>query len=336
VLPPAAPRAFPRDLAGLIPVFLGWLGGYRDRSPHTVVQYARDLRQFVAFCQAAGVLMADQLVDHRPIEAYLGWLRTPARGLSATSAAQHYYAIRSFCLWLAREGHSPTNAVANALGPKTVKALPKGYLSIDEQEAVLTAMARVSTLTGRRDFALVAFALMTGARCQEMAEVPVAHVHLDDGRVLLHGKGSKDREVPLVPRLVAVLRPYITAVRPALLEGRHSPFLFVRAPRAAFGGRRAAWATRRAGLPLERRTVWWILKHRVSPLVGRHVSPHTLRHSFATRLRSQGMDIQHVQQLLGHADIRTTTIYSHVVTMKQQAELARYLRAPEERSAESP
>ncbi len=335
-LPRPGPRALGRDLAGLLPVFLGWLGTVRHRSPQTVVQYARDLRQFVAFCQAAGLMMADQLTDHRPIEAYLGWLQTPERGLTATSASQHYYAIRSFCFWLAREQHTPTNPALQSFGPTTVKALPKGYLSVDEQEHVLEALSRATTLPARRDAALIAFALMTGARCAEIAALPLAHVHLeaDGGRVLIHGKGARDREVPLVPRLVAILRAYVDDVRPALLRmpGRPSgasPFFFVR---AAHDNRRgsvtASWDRARDGLPLERRSVWHLIARRLRPLVGRHINPHQLRHSFATRLRTQGADIQFVQQLLGHADIRTTTIYSHLVTFQQRDQLARYLEAP--------
>ncbi len=330
-LPQPGPRAFRRDLAGLLPVFLGWFGTVRGRSPQTIVQYERDLRQFVRFCQAAGITMADQLTDHRPIEAYLGWLQTPERGLTATSASQHYYAIRSFCFWLAREDHTPKNPALQSFGPKTVKALPTGYLSIDEQEHVLDALSRATTLPGRRDYALVAFALMTGARCQEIAELPLTHVHLESrgGRVLIHGKGGRDREVPLVPRLVAILRAYVDEVRPALLwfPGRRvSPFFFVRAPHDNHRGSvTASWDRARDGLPLERRSVWHLIARRLRPLVGRHVSPHQLRHSFATRLRAQGADIQFVQQLLGHADIRTTTIYSHLVTFQQRDQLARYL-----------
>jgi integrase/recombinase XerD len=232
----------------------------------------------------------------------------------------------------------PRNVASEAFGPKVVKPLPRGYLSIDEQEGVLTALSQSRTLTGRRDYALVAFGLLTGARCEEMATLPLAHVHLDAGRVLIHGKGAKDREVPLVPRLVTILRRYVAEVRPVLLVGHASPFCFVRARKDWRRDRRrvptkaltvgASYNRVRVGLPLERRTVWRLLERAVSPLVGRHVHPHQLRHSFATRLRMQGADLQYVQQLLGHEDIRTTTVYSHLVTSAQRETLAKYLEPP--------
>jgi integrase/recombinase XerD len=327
----------PRPLAAHVEPFLGWLALVRRRRPLTIEQYRRNLRQFIPFCEAVGRPFPADL-DHRVIEGYLAWLQSPERGLGAATAAQHLHTIRGLCLYLTREGVMPRNVAAEAFGPKVVRPLPKDYLSIAEQEHVLEALSRVPTLTGRRNYTLVAFGLFTGARCEEMAALPLVHVHLDAGRVLICGKGGRDRELPLVPRLVAILGGYVTDVRPALLAGQPSPFFFVRTRREWTGGRQgrrrglsdaltvgATHNASRAGLPLERRSVWWILEHAVSPLVGRHLSPHQLRHSFATRLRSQGADLQYVQQLLGHADIRTTTVYSHLVTTAQRETLARYL-----------
>ena len=336
-LPPSAGLAGvagpPRSLAEHVAPFLGWLLAVRGRRPQTAEQYRRDLRQFVVFCEATGRPMPAD-VDFRTVEAYCGWLQSPQRGLKATSAAQHFHAIRTFCLYLTREGFMARNATAEAFGPKVIRALPRGYLSLDEQRAVLEAMRENRTLTGRRNYALVAFALMTGARCEEMATLPLAHVHLDAGRVLIHGKGAKDREVPLIPPLVTILRAYVTETRPVLLAGTASPFLFVRTRREYHGRPRrspshvltvgAARNGVRAGLPLDRRSIWALLDSHVSQLVGRHISPHMLRHSFATGLRTQGADLQEVQQLLGHACITTTTVYSHLVTIKQRDTLARY------------
>ena len=322
------------QLADHLEPFLGWLRPVRGRSPYTIDVFRKDLRQFLAFVDAVDRRRPEH-VDHRLIEAYLGWLQSPAIGRKATTVIQHLYAIESWCLYLSREGIISRNTSAEAFGPKKTLRLPHNYLSIDEQEALLRALQQRTTLLGRRDYALIAFALFTRARCEELATVPLAHLHLDAGRVLIHGKGAKDREVPLVPRLVAVLRAYLADVRPVLLGPSSVPFLFVRARREWRSGRRKPsdaiqWgATRnrvRAGLPILTRTIWAVLDRTVSPLVGRHISPHDLRHSFATRLRSQGADLQYVQQLLGHANIQTTTIYSHLVSVSQRDELARYLQ----------
>jgi site-specific recombinase XerD len=204
-----------RSLSELVPGFLQWFALVRRRSPHTVYNYGKDLERFLAFC-AQAELTAPGAVDFRHVEFYLGWLQT-ARGLKPRSANRHLHTLRTFFRYLVREGLSPANPAAECFMLPERRTLP-GYLTVPEQERVLVTLAEDRSPLGWRDFALVATALLTGLRCAELAALQVAHVDLEAGRLrVVNGKGGRDRELPIIPRLEAILRPYLEEIRPALL-----------------------------------------------------------------------------------------------------------------------
>jgi site-specific recombinase XerD len=356
-----------RTLAQLAPRFLQWFALVRQRRPHTVESYGHDLRAFLAFCERAELSTPEQ-ITFRHVEFWLGLMQSEG-GLAPQSCNRHLYALRAFWRWMRREGVASTDPTADVSPLQVQRKLPN-YLTVLEQEKLLTELAWDWTLLGRRDYAVVATALLTGLRCAELANLQVAHIDLDAGRLrVVNGKGGKDRELPIIPRLAAILRDYLEKVRPQLVgrlvgslyvhdgswklsqyaNGRRSchhlhtrsreeaerrrdelvppppptPYVFVNAHS------NGAHRLRRAGQPLLSRTVYHLVKRAVAPIVGRPVHPHMLRHSFASRLRENGADLQLIQEALGHADIRTTTMYAHLTTTRRRQELARLLEEPE-------
>jgi integrase/recombinase XerD len=353
-----------RTLADYAPVFLKWLGFVRQRRENTVQSYGEDLKMFLGFCAHAALSLPDE-VTFRHLEFYLGWLQAE-RGLKASSANRHLHALRTFWRWMVREGVTTINPAADCFLLPTEKRLP-GYLTVPEQEKVLTTLAQDRTLLGRRDYALVATALLTGLRCSELANLQVAHVDLEAGRLrVVQGKGRKDRELPVIPRLEAILRGYLEDVRPQLVE-RPAGYLYLRNGNWKLKGSAAGQETyhhlhtrsreeaerrrdqlmppppatlylfvnahptgsnrlRRPGQALLSRAVFHLVKRAVAPIIGRPVHPHMLRHSFASRLRENGADLQDIQEALGHANITTTTMYAHLTTRRRREKLAELLK----------
>jgi site-specific recombinase XerD len=356
-----------RTLAEYAPVFLKWLSFVRQRRENTVLGYGEDLKTFVGFCEQAGLSKPDD-VTFRHLEFYLGWLQAE-RKLKATSANRHVHALRTFWKWMVREGITEKNPAAEVFLLPTHKKLP-GYLSILDQERLLAALAADATPLGFRDYALVATGLLTGLRCAELSHLQLGHLDLDAGVLrVVEGKGKKDRELPIIPRLEQILRPYLEVTRPGLIA---LPAGFIQAPRPSQrqyywrviqtlpGGKqvyRARAKSReeaerlRAAIPSSiaanpyvfvRGSAQWLPKHGVRPLgprtifitirrlcdeiLNRHVHPHMLRHSFASRLRENGADLQDIQEALGHAVITTTTMYAHLTTRRQREKLAEYLK----------
>jgi len=327
-------RRHPRTLTEQLEPFLFWLRSVRGRAAHTIAAYRRDLQDLAAFCAEAGV-EDPRHVTHQLIEFYVGWLQERGERTPAT-AARRLHAIRSFYKYLVREGAVERDVAAVAFGPKLSRGLPN-YLTTAEQEQVLTALRADRTLLGQRDYALIATMLFTGLRCEETANLETGHLNCEAGLLRIHqGKGGKSREVPLVGRLQGILGPYLTEIRPALLVNLDSPYVFVHGSppgaRRAWGngaGPKARITGTWAVKPLATRMVWRIVHRRVSPLVGRPVHPHVLRHSFASRLRAAGADLQLIQEVLGHAQISTTTIYAHLATPARLQEVERLLEKEE-------
>ena len=369
LVPPGPMLLAPRNrtMAEYAPVFLKWLSFVRQRRENTVRGYGEDLKTFLRFCEEAGLSKPED-VSFQHIEFYLGWLQTE-RGLKASSANRHLHALRTFWVWLGRHKLATTNPAAEVFVLPTPKKLPN-YLSIAEQEKTLATLATCTDLVGRRDYALVATGLLTGLRCSELSNLQLAHLDLDAGVLrVVNGKGMKDRELPVIPRLEAILRGYLTEVRARVVgqprggvyrtrDGRPSslkyydadgvkryqsfrglsddevaalratlapappvpPYVFVKAdPHRSNGVKRAEQA-------LVSRGVLRIVREAVGPIVGRKVYTHMLRHSFASRLRENGADLQDIQEALGHAAITTTTMYAHISTRRRREKLAEYLK----------
>ncbi len=271
--------------------FYQHLGAERGLAPLTLSAYARDLQDFWDFLEARGreswtaVTLAD-------LKEYLATLE--ARGLSARSRARKLSALRQFFRFLEREEVVGANPVELLDSPRLPQYLPR-VLGEAEVETLLNA-PDPSTPGGLRDAALLEVLYATGLRVSELVGLTLKQLDLRRGVVRPLGKGSKERVVPMVAPAVEKLKLYLSQGRPRLLKGRQSPQVFVN----------------QRGGPLSRQGFWKILKTYALKAGVRDLSPHTLRHSFATHLLSRGANLRVLQLLLGHADLATTQIYTHL------------------------
>jgi len=274
----------------------------RALSANTLASYRRDLARYVAGLASAGITdLAD--VGARDIAAHVAALRTGDADhppLSASSAARAASAVRGLHKFLMLEGLASADPSREVKPPALPKRLPKA-LAVDQVDRLLSTVDSTGPL-GLRDRALLEFLYATGARISEAVGTAVDDLELADGAVLLRGKGGRTRVVPIGTIARAALEAYFVRGRPALVAaGRGNPAVFLNAR----GGR------------LSRQSAWMILRraatHADLPVDGAHgVSPHTLRHSYATHLLDGGADIRVVQELLGHASVTTTQVYTLV------------------------
>jgi len=283
--------AGPAYMDELLEQFYHHLGAERGLAPLTLESYAHDLQDFREFLR----LLHREAWEEVTLEDFQGYLASlQARGLAARSRARRLSALRQFFRFLQREERLPINPVELLDSPRLPLKLPQ-VLSEQEVEALLAAVDP-STPVGQRDGALLEVLYATGLRVSELVGLTMKQVDLRRGVVRPLGKGHKERLVPMVPPAVEKLKLYLNEGRPQLLKGKDSAFLFVN----------------QRGGPLSRQGFWKILQ-RYARLAGvRHLSPHTLRHSFATHLLSRGANLRVLQLLLGHADLATTQIYTHV------------------------
>jgi integrase/recombinase XerD len=253
--------------------------------------YAHDLQDFREFLRQ----QERESWEEATMEDFQNYLSSlQARGLSARSRARRLSALRQFFRFLQREEHLPANPVELLDSPRLPLKLPK-VLSEQEVEALLSAVD-ASTPRGRRDAALLEVLYATGLRVSELVGLTLKQLDLRRGVIRPLGKGHKERLVPMVPQAVEKLKTYLNEGRPQLLKGKDSRFVFVN----------------QRGGPLTRQGFWKILQ-RYARLAGLgRLSPHTLRHSFATHLLARGANLRVLQLLLGHADLATTQIYTHL------------------------
>ena len=286
--------------------YLAHLQVERGLAANTLAAYRRDLDRYLAHLSALGVA-APAEVREEHVAAFLAAIRTGEDGgrpLVATSAARAVVAVRQFHRFLLLEGTAATDPAGEVRPPGTPQRLPKA-LSVGEVERLLEAAGTEGEGNGLRDRALLELLYGSGARISEAIGLDVddvdRDVHEEAGLVRLRGKGGKERIVPLGSYATRALDAYLVRLRPQLAaNGRGGPAVFLNA-RGGRLSRQSAWAVlqaaaRRARLP-----------------AGAHgVSPHTLRHSFATHLLEGGADVRVVQELLGHASVTTTQIYTRV------------------------
>jgi integrase/recombinase XerD len=269
----------------------------RGLRPNTIVAYAADLQRFSAFAVEAGVEQV-QGIEPTLLLRYLSGLVDA--GLGARSQARMLVAVRGLFRWLRREGIVSSDPSHGVALPRFAKRLPQLLLR-SEVEALLAAPGRDGPLA-LRDAALLELMYATGCRISEALDLRLPQLHLDQSLCRLLGKGDKERLVPLHDPAVAALRAYLECDdgRPALARPR--------APAAI------AWVfLSRSGQRLSRQAAWVRLRqHALHAGITRPISPHKLRHSFATHLIEGGADLRSVQTLLGHADISTTQVYTHV------------------------
>jgi integrase/recombinase XerD len=271
----------------------------RGLSPHTLAAYARDLQRLQTFF-GDGRGPAD--FDRADVERFVAWLRDH-EGLAARSAARTLSGVRTFCGFLVREHLRPDDPSALIPLPRLGRPLPS-VLAQDEVERIATAPRASDDPRAVRDAAMIELIYASGLRVTELVTLRVADVDLERGVVRTTGKGSKTRLVPVGEEAIARLRLYLDTARPELLD-RATRRGLRRLPATLFVTARGRGMTRQ-GFAKN------LGRHTRSAGVARKVSPHKLRHSFATHLLEGGADLRSVQAMLGHADLSTTTIYTHV------------------------
>jgi len=279
-------------LSPALDLFLVHIRVEKGLAANSVDGYARDLRRYLDDLEDAGVREVAS-VRREHLLAHLA--RLSARGLSPRSQARALSAIRSLHRLLVAEGLAPLDPTEDVDGPRTGRRLPR-LLSRKEVEQLLAAPSPRS-LSGARDRAMLELLYATGLRVSELVGLRLNDLHLETRMLLARGKGSKERIVPVGAPAAAAVQSYLSGARVRLLKGRSSQDLFV-TPR---GGRMT-------------RQGFYKLLNRYARAAGlrRRISPHKLRHSFAAHLLAGGADLRAVQAMLGHADIATTQIYTHV------------------------
>lgn len=285
--------------------YLDHLAVEKGLAANTLTSYQRDLRRYRTHLAAAGIDTLDAVTE-QTVTDFLVWLREGDDDhppLSASSAARTVVAVRGFHRFAVADGLAQADPAAGVKPPTPAKRLPKA-LPLADVEAILDAAGAADTPLALRDRALLEVLYGTGARISEAVGLDVDDVHhlvepdLDpgDATLLLHGKGGKERLVPVGSYARAAVSAYLVRGRPALSSAA-TPALFLNAR----GGR------------LSRQSAWAVLvKAAERAGVTRDVSPHTLRHSFATHLLDGGADVRVVQELLGHASVTTTQVYTLV------------------------
>ncbi|MGH9581864.1 MAG: site-specific tyrosine recombinase XerD [Bryobacteraceae bacterium] len=259
-------------------------------SANTVASYRRDLKQLEGFLKAIDL----QSVTLETIRLYLDYLRRA--GLSNRSIARQVSNLRGFFGFLTDEGDLSTNPAEMLSAPKIGSSLPK-YLGHSSVNRLLDSPGQNSTL-GLRDRAMLDLLYATGVRVSELIQLRVSDLDSAEGALRVIGKGNKQRVVPVGRQALQSIEEYVGTARGRLLKGRASPHLFVTA----------------RGKAMTRQAFWKLLRARghAAGVFGK-LSPHMLRHSFATHLLEGGADLRSVQTMLGHADIGTTQIYTHVM-----------------------
>ena len=277
----------------------------RRLAANSVESYARDLAMLGQF--AAGSGTRPESLTRTDLESLVRSLM--ADGRSPRSVARAVACYRGFYRFLLIDGRLKTNPADDLRPPRAWKALPR-YLSIDDVDLLL-AQPDVSTPRGLRDRALIELLYATGMRVSELIGLRPADVNLESSYLTCTGKGQKQRIVPIGDEAGAWVRRYLRDARPQLLGKRSSPRLFVNA---------------RGGGPGLTRVGFWKILKTYARLAGlkMSISPHVLRHSFATHLLDRGADLRAIQMMLGHADLSTTQIYTHVLEQRMRSVYDRF------------
>ncbi len=276
----------------LVDIFLDYVALECGLSANTLTAYGADLTRFFEFLQSRGVTSVNAVTrDH--ILDYLH--RERERGLSIHSVSRHFVSIRVLFRFLHRENYLAHNIVAVMDTPRLWKLLP-GTLSESDIDKLLAAPVGDSPYAVR-DRTLLNLMYATGMRVSEVAQLTLEDLHMDSNYVRCLGKGNKVRVIPFGTPTARLLRIYLADTRPQ----------FVRDP-----AQRHVFLTRR-GKGFSRKSIWALIRaHARAVLIDKPVSPHTLRHSFASHLLAHGASLRIIQEMLGHADIATTQVYTHV------------------------
>jgi len=280
-------------MESLIEGFISYLGVERGLAQNTLVAYRRDLLSYRDFLQRQEI-SASEKISRDQITAYLFQLKKD--GLQVTSICRRLAAIKMFHRFLVRESFSREDPTSLIETPRIWKRVPD---VLSQQETVrLIKAAQGRDWQQVRDAAMIELLYASGLRVSELADLKLEHVNFDVGYVRCSGKGSKERIVPIGRQAREAIREYLGRVRPGLVrQGQNPSELFLS----------------RLGRRLSRQSIWKLVKrYALKAGIRTELKPHTLRHSFATHLLERGADLRSVQEMLGHADISTTQIYTHV------------------------
>mgnify|MGYP000691740423 CR=1 FL=1 len=277
--------------AQLLDLFLDATWAERGLSRNTLRGYRYDLTQLAAHQERAGLTLAD--AGREDLLHFLAMLLQEGR--SPRTLSRYLSSFRQFYRWLLREGRVSTDPTALIESPKLGRGLPK---ALSEQQVTdLLEAPDTKTALGLRDRTMLELMYATGLRVSELVGLELASVNINQGVVRITGKGNKERLVPLGEEAMDWLDTYLRKARPELMGGRDCPLMFVTA--------------RRNGM--SRQAFWYAIRRHASAAgIDQPVSPHMLRHSFATHLLNHGADLRVVQLLLGHSDLSTTQIYTHI------------------------
>ncbi len=279
-------------MKSLVEEFIHYLAVERGLADNTLDSYNRDLNQFMGFLEKEQVKDV-QKATRNVIMSYLLFLQK--RGRATATVSRHLAALKSFYHFLLREKHIEKDPTANLESPKLEKKLPR-ILSVNEVEMLLN-QPMGNDSAALRDKAMLELLYATGIRVSELIQLDLSHINLDMGYVRCFGKGSKERIVPVGSLARRCVSEYLQKGRVKLIKNKAEQALFVN----------------QHGRRLTRQGFWKIIKKYAKRAgISKQITPHTLRHSFATHLLENGADLRSVQEMLGHADITTTQIYTHL------------------------
>jgi integrase/recombinase XerD len=279
--------------------FLTYLTVEKGFSENTIDAYNNDLNQLASFIEAEaakhGCSPSWANFGRQEMLRYL--LNLKEKNYATTTTARKIAALRSFFDFLMAEGNIKDNPSQNVGSPKIGKALPKP-ISISQVRRLLEEPAREARTEAKRDTAILQLLYASGMRVSELVSLNLNDIDTDGGYVRCFGKGHKERLIPIHERATRAVEEYVGEVRPRLAHSPNEPALFLNA----------------RGERLTRQGLWQILKEYAKSAELEGITPHTLRHSFATHMLSGGADLRAVQELLGHANISTTQVYTHLTT----------------------
>ena len=281
--------------------FLNYLAVEKGFSENTVVAYRNDLYQLASFVEEeaarrGAIPRTWAGFSRQGMLSYL--LNLKERSYAATTLARKVAAAKSFFGFMVAEGNMKDNPTQNISSPKVGRSLPKP-ISISQVRRLLEQPSKLSTLEAKRDRAMLELLYASGMRVSELVSLNLGDVNTEEGNVRCFGKGYKERLIPIHPRAALAVADYIKEARPRLAHNVDEKALFLN----------------QRGERLTRQGLWQILKgYAKSAELDTEVTPHTLRHSFATHMLSGGADLRSVQELLGHANISTTQVYTHLTT----------------------
>jgi len=288
--------------------YMNYITVEKGLSRNTLDSYGGDLVRYADFLGGLGI---DEIGKTSKTEAMAYLLSLWKQGLSPKTVARSISVLRGFYRWLADEGVLAGNPLEDMESPRTRRSLPE-VLSVDEVESLLN-QPDPSHPIGMRDKAMLELLYAAGLRVSELTQLPLSNVNVEAGYVIVLGKGGKQRIVPMGQEALHWLSQYLEDSRSRLLGDKRSPLVFV-----------SQW---RRGM--SRQAFWKIIKkYALMAGIRKKISPHTIRHSFASHLLEGGADLRSVQSLLGHVDISTTQIYTHVTRERLKRVHARYHPRP--------